>query len=132
MILDSELLLSDVQEITATAPSDDFIDFGPNRDIGPGTGVPLLIQVAADFSDMDDLTVDLETSGDPSFSAGVKTLASMTVPVADLVRGYQFPVAHVPNHCLRYFRLKYTVGNPGASPDGAVTAGIVWGVQTNR
>ncbi len=132
MILDSELLLSDGQEITATAASDDFIDFGSNRDVGPGTPVPLLIQVASDFSDMDDLTVDIQTSGDPTFSAGVKTLASMTVPVADLVQGYQFPVGHLPNHCRRYLRLNYTVGNPGSSPGGAITAGIVWGVQTNR
>ena len=132
MILDSELLLSDAQEITATAASDDFIDFGSNRDIGPGTAVPLLIQAASDFSDMADLTVALQTSGDPTFSSGVKTLASMTVPVADLVQGYQFPIAHLPNHCRRYFRLHYTVGTPGASPGGAITAGIVWGVQTNR
>jgi len=132
MILDSELLLSDKQTVTATAPSDDFIDFGPGRDIGPGTAVPLLIQVSAPFSDMADLTVDIETSDDPTFVSGVKVLAGMTVPVADLVQGYQFPVAHVPNHCLRYFRLNYTVGTPGASPNGAITAGVVWGVQTNR
>ncbi|WP_425404472.1 Bbp16 family capsid cement protein [Hwanghaeella sp.] len=132
MILDSELLLSDAQEVTATGPSDDFIDFGANRDVGPGTPVPLLIQVASDFSDMANLTVDLQTSGDPTFSSDVSVLASMTVPVADLVRGYQFPIAHLPNHCRRYFRLNYTVGTPGASPGGAITAGIVWGVQTNR
>ena len=132
MILDSNLLLSDNQSVTATAPSDEFIDFGPGRDIGPGTAVPLLIQVAAPFSDMADLTVDIQTSDDPDFVTDVRDLASMTVPVADLVQGYQFPVAHVPNHCLRYFRLNYSVGTPGASPSGEITAGIVWGVQTNR
>lgn len=142
MIFSKNLLFSDDQEVTASAASTNIVDLGatgtvlnaPNdlkRDIGKGTPVPILIQVTEDFANLTSLTVSVQVSVDEAFTSPITVLSSPAVAVADLVAGYKFPIIHVPlTSNERYIRVYYTVEGSNANA-GAVTAGIVAGVQTN-
>ncbi|MBK59427.1 MAG: hypothetical protein CML01_11565 [Pseudomonas sp.] len=129
MLFDAKLLLSNQQAITATAPSTDVIDTGSEKDVGKGGCVPLVIQVTEDFNTLTSLSVAIQTDSDSAFGSP-KTLATVTIVLADLKAGYITPVITLPQGCERYIRLNYTVA--GTAPTtGKVTAGIVAGVQTN-
>lgn len=129
MLFDAKLLLSNQQAITATAPSTDVIDTGSEKDVGKGGCVPLVIQVTEDFNTLTSLAVAIQTDSDSAFGSP-KTLATVTIVLADLKAGYITPVITLPQGCERYIRLNYTVA--GTAPTtGKVTAGIVAGVQTN-
>lgn len=129
MLFDAKLLLSNQQAITATAPSTDVIDTGSEKDVGKGGCVPLVIQVTEDFNTLTSLAVAIQTDSDSAFGSP-KTLATVTILLADLKAGYISPVITLPQGCERYIRLNYTV--TGTAPTtGKVTAGIVAGVQTN-
>ena len=81
------------------------------------------------FNNLTSLDIAIQTDSDSAFGTA-KTLATVTVPLADLKAGYQLPVITLPQGCKRYLRLSYTV--TGTAPTtGKVTAGIVAGVQTN-
>lgn len=129
MLLDLQTLFSSAQAITATAASTNSVDTGSAKDAGKGGHVPLLIQVTESFNNLTSLTIDIETDDNSSFSSATK-LASMTVPLAKLVAGYQTPIITLPQGLERYVRLKYTV--TGTAPTtGKVTAGLCAGVQNN-
>ncbi len=139
MILSAQQLFSDDQAITATAVSTNVIDLGAagtpydaaaalNQDIGKGAGVPVLIQVTEDFAGLTSLNIAISKGASDTLGTDI---VSVTVPVADLVAGYQFPIVVLPNQCdERYLGVTYTVtGGPASA--GAITAGITMGVQTN-
>lgn len=129
MQLDAKLLMSDKQAITATAASTDIIDRGDTKDVGKAGDIPLLVQVTENFNNLTSLAIAIQTDSDSGFGTA-KTLATVTVPLADLKAGYQLPVITLPKNIQRYVRLNYTV--TGTAPTtGKVTAGIVAGVQTN-
>lgn len=129
MLLDKKLLMSQAQAITATAASTDIIDRGDTKDVGKAGDIPLLIQVVETFNNLTSLAVAIQTDSDSGFGTA-KTLATVTVPLADLKAGYQLPVITLPQKTQRYLRLNYTV--TGTAPTtGKVTSGIVAGVQTN-
>lgn len=130
MILDSTTLFSDGQAITASAPSTNTVDLGPGRDIGPGVPVPLLCQVVEDFDNLTSLTVEIQTSDTEDF-ANADTLVRSTRLAGDLKRGNRFPIAVIPDGTRRYLRLNYVIAGTAPSK-GRITAGIVWGVQSNR
>jgi hypothetical protein len=143
MILDSTLLFSDAQAITATAASTNIVDLGATgtpygalgaliRDVGRGTPVEILVTVTTTFATLTSLTVSIETDDNSGFSSAAIALTGNAVPVATLVAGYQFRVPTVLPHGTneRYLRLKYTVAGSNATA-GAVTAAIVAGRQSN-
>jgi hypothetical protein len=136
-IFSKQLTFSDDQAVTATAASTNVIDTGEpgtvvgsdtalTRDIGPGSQVPLLVQVTEDFATLTSLTVSLETDDAEGFGT-VETLAtSPAIPVASLKAGYKFVFRHIPPGAKRYLRLKYTVAGSSATA-GKITAGVVHG-----
>lgn len=129
MLFDAKLLMSSAQAITATAASTDVIDRGDSKDVGKAGDVPFLVQVVEAFNNLTSLTIAIQTDSDSAFGTAA-TLASVTVPLAQLKAGYQLPIITLPQGCKRYLRLNYTV--TGTAPTtGKVTAGIVAGVQTN-
>jgi hypothetical protein len=130
MLFDAKLLMSNAQAVTATAASTDVIDRGDTKDVGKAGGIPLLVQVVETFNLLDSLSIAIQTDGDSAFGSP-KTLATVTVLLADLKAGYQLPVITLPQGCERYLRLNYTVNGVGVPTAGKVTAGIVAGVQTN-
>lgn len=141
MIFSIQQMFSDDQAITATALSTNVIDLGVagtphraaaplNQDVGKGCGVPILVQVTEDFAGLTSLTVTIEVSQNADMSSS-RVLASQTIPVAELVAGKQMSVQVIPNDAdLRYLAVRYTVTG-GPATDGAVTAGITMGNQTN-
>ena len=129
MLFDAKLLMSSGQAITATAASTDVIDRGDSKDVGKDGSVPIVVQVTETFNNLTSLAIAIQTDSDSGFGT-VKTLATVTVALADLKAGYQLPIITLPKGCQRYLRLNYTV--TGTAPTtGKVTAGIVAGVQTN-
>lgn len=141
MIFSAQQRFSDQQAITATAISENVIDLGATgtvhgaaaalaRDIGPGTKIPLLVQVTEDFNTLTSLTVSIESSANADLSSS-SVAASQTIALADLVAGKQISLDCLPNQITgRYLGIRYTVA--GTDPTaGKVTAGIVAAVQTN-
>lgn len=129
MLFDAQNLFSDAQAITATAASTNVIDTGSTKDDGKGGNIPLLIQCVAAFNNLTSLTATLQTDNDEAFGSPTD-LYTVVIPLASLVPGYQTPVITLPQGVQQYVRLNYTV--TGTAPTtGAVTAGLVAGVQTN-
>lgn len=139
MILSNQLLLSDDQAITATAVSTNVIDLGVAgtpfdgqaaliQDQGKGYPIPILIQVTSDFNNLTSLTIAIETGSTDSLGTVV---ISESVLLADLVAGKYTNTIVLPTGVdERYLGVRYTV--VGTDPtQGAITAGITGGVQTN-
>ena len=61
MIIDKTNMFSEEQAVTATAASANIVDLGVSRDVGRGTGVPLLVQVTEAFDELTSLTVTVQT-----------------------------------------------------------------------
>ena len=141
MIFSAQQRFSDQQAITATAISTNVIDLGEMgtvegaaaalaRDIGPGTKIPLLVQVTEDFTNLTSLKIGIESSDNADLSSS-KVAAEQTILRADLLAGKQISIDCLPNQITgRYLGIRYTVS--GSAPNaGKVTAGIVAAVQTN-
>ena len=137
MILDNQTLFSNAQAITADAGSTNQIDLSPLgasiiRDIGPGSQVPLFIQVVEAFNDLTSLTVSVQVDNDRSFGSPTTVVSTAAIPLASLVAGYKFNLDFVPRLTNeRYMRVYYDV--TGTAPTtGKITAGIsLSGPQTN-
>ena len=118
MIIDSELVLSDAQAITASAASTNYYDFGA---AGAGEGNPLraVVHVNTTFDNLTSLALALQCDDNTSFSSA-KTLTSRSIVLASLVANKKIDLGVVPSECERYLRAYYTVTgtNPAA---GALT-----------
>ena len=92
MILDGQDVLSDAQAITSSAPSTNFFDAGPVRDIGGGKGVPFYIQCTQAATAAGAATVDfrLQTDSDPSFPSPVDLGGTGPIAKGSLVPGAVF------------------------------------------
>ena len=88
MYVDAHNLFSDSQAVTATAVSENLIDFGSARDIGVGRELYLLIVVTVvmtDASSDSTVAVTIETDDNEGFSStarGVTGAADCWPPVA--------------------------------------------------
>ena len=122
MLLDAQNLFSDNQSITTgTIISDNIVRFGKN-DV---SYVPFLAQATQDFSNLESLTLKIETCKDEDFSEAT-ILAQSTLNLAQLKAGAKFPIAYLPKGNLGYMRLTYTtVGTTETT--GKITAGVVAG-----
>lgn len=141
MHLDDQALFSDLQAITTTAVSTNFINLGEaaiaphapaatRQDFGGANNIPVLIQVTEDFAGGTSLQVDLEMSDTSDFSSPVVAASSPVVSLASLKAGFQMPISVLPHPTdKQYIRLNYTVA--GTMTAGKVTAGISAGNQTN-
>jgi hypothetical protein len=111
----------DQQAIVASAISENIIDHGPG-DVGQGAPLQLVVWVTEDFTDLTDLTVQLETHTAADFGSE-RTVLQLTdgVPLADLVEGYEFRFSSLPVGMLRYSILRFIVN--GTNP----TAGKISG-----
>jgi len=143
MILNSNLLLSDGQAITATAISQNVIQWPANgvpygeaaaivRNLGAGTPLPILIQVIEAFATLTSLTITLETADNAALSSGAVVLASSgAIPAASLVAGFRPGVRFLPDATMKaFFGLRYTVGGSNATA-GKITAALATEAQSN-
>lgn len=122
MLIDSRLEFSDGQALTATAVSNNVVDLGLDRDIGPGVPmfVIITVQVAADDANANETyEAALQTDDNVSFSSASE-LASVTIPRGAAI-GDVFVIA-VPPTNERYLRLNYTLG--GTTPSVTLNASL--------
>lgn len=119
-MIDSKLLLSDAQALTATADSTNSVDLGSDRDIGRGEPWALVVSVgvAADFTTGDETyTFGVETDSTSAFSSATE-IFSQAVLAADLTAGslHVFPLG-VSNE--QHVQVVYTLA--GTTPTATVT-----------
>lgn len=119
-MLDSQLMFSEKQAITATAASTNVIDLGTKREVAFGTPIPLLADIKETFNNCTSVTFAVQTATDSAFTTPV-TLVSTTVLLADLVKGNRIPLVFMPAGNLGFTRMYYTV--TGTAPTtGKVSA----------
>ena len=136
MILNKNLMLAEAQAITATAISENVIQWegvetvplesGPiDRNLGKGTPIPILIQVVEAFATLTSLTITLETADNAALSSGGVVLATtVAIPAASLVVGFQPAIEWLPDAVMKeYLGLRFTVGGSDATA-GQITAAL--------
>lgn len=132
MILDSQLLFSDAQAITAAAASTNSVDLGAVRDIGTGEQLYVFVQIDVAFTDAGSdstLTVSLEGDSTTTFTPdGTDTL--FTIPALAAAGNIYYARLNPSANALqfRYIQLRFTPNNGNLST-GTVTAGIVHNIQ---
>ncbi len=126
MILDSQNLFSDAQEVTDSAASENYINFG-QREMAFGTPVNTIFRVVEAFEGGTSLALSIQTASDAAFSSPVTLVSTAAIAVADLVEGYEFAIKQLPAGNLGYMRAYYTAD--GEFTAGAITGGVVSGVQ---
>ena len=131
MILDSQLLFSDAQALTATAASTNSVDFGSTLDLGLGQEIWVALNVDVAFTDVGSdstITVTIENDGDSAFGSPTTVQTLGTFPALSAVGAAIFARIQPGAIVERYARLKYTTAN-GNLTTGSVTAAIVTGIQ---
>jgi hypothetical protein len=125
MYLDSQLLFSDAQAVTAAAGSTNTIDLSAVRDIGTGENLylVLIVDVAmTDGSSDSSVTVAIEGDSTDSFTPDA-TENVLLIPAVSAI-GYKAIARLNPGSLplqYRYIRLKYTPNNGNLST-GSFTA----------
>lgn len=143
MILNKNLLLSDMQAITSTAISENVIQWEAMgippydaaamvRNLGAGTPIPMLIQVTETFATLTSLTITIETADNAALSSGAVVLASSgAIAAAALIAGYRPTFTRfVPDGTMKdFFGLRYTVAGSAATA-GKITAAVATEVNS--
>jgi len=130
MIIDKALQVSDKQAVTATAASNDNIDFGqanPNTGLTDHANMVINVAETALAAGAATVTFSVQDSADNSTFADVAATAA--IGKAALVAGAQF-VIPMPTRHRRYVRVNYTVG-AGPLTAGKFSAQVVAGIQQN-
>lgn len=123
MYIDSQLLFSDAQAVSADAGSTNVVDLGIARNLfdGEPMAVVLSVDVAADGTTTDETyEFQIETDDNAAFSSATDLLAH-SIGYASLTAG-SMHVLPIPVGAAveRYLRVYYNVG--GTSPSVTVTA----------
>lgn len=131
MIIDRQLLMSDKQAVTQTAPSIDIIDFGVkgNAEAKP---LELIIQVNETVTADGAATVTfaLETDSAEGFGTATTLWTSTAIGKAALTAGVVVASGKLPRGTKRFLRINYTVGT-GPLTKGKFSAFLTNGVQNN-
>lgn len=130
MYLDSQLLFSDAQAVTATAASTNLIDFGSARDMGNGERLYVVVLVDVAMTDSgSDSTVAVAIEGDSTTSVTPDYTRTLFTFSALSAAGTVKIAALGPDDVnLQYLQLKYTVAN-GNLTTGSFTAFITKDIQ---
>lgn len=118
MLLDNHAVFSEKQPLTASAASTHTVDQGAAGDAR--TGLYAVVHIAETFAGATQLTATLQTCDRADFSGGVKTLAEVSAPAADLKKNAVLMKLAMPAGTLRYLRMNYTVA--GTATAGQVSA----------
>ena len=135
MYVDSQLLFSDAQPITAAAGSTNTIDLGAVRDIGSGRPLYLVVTVDVAMTDgSSDSTVTVAIEGDSTTTITPDGTANVLTIPAVSAAGAMFIVALSPTLSplqYQYIRLLYTPNNGNLST-GSFTAFLALDVQNYK
>jgi hypothetical protein len=143
MILNKNLILAENQAITATAISQNVIQWPAMgiapyeaaaivRNLGAGTEIPLLIWVTEVFATLTSLTITVETADNAALSTNAVVLASSgAIAAASLVLGHRPTFTRfLPDATMKeFFGLRFTVGGSNATT-GKITAALATEVQS--
>lgn len=130
MIIDKLLQISNEQAVTASAASEDVIDFGqanPNIGMDDRSSMVITVDESAAASGAATVTFSVQDSADNSTFADVAVTAA--IGKASLAAGQQI-VIPMPTKLRRYCRVYYTVAT-GPLTAGKFSAQVVTGVQQN-
>ena len=132
MLLDKENLFSNAQTINTTTFSEDYIDLGAHEDENQKYHykgeIAVFAQVVRAFVGGNGFAVQLITSDDPNFGSYDVLHQTAALNTAQLIAGYQFRFSRLPSAVKRYVGLNYMSDE---ETDGAITAGLVFDVQTS-
>lgn len=135
MLVDKFLFFGELQAVTTTAASTDYLDFSAFRNIGIGPNEIELfcfVGTAVTAAGAATLTITLETDDNTSFSSATTLYTTTAIPKATLVAGYNaLAGVKIPEGCERYLRLNYTVAT-GPLTAGTFTAGLTLAGQSFR
>ena len=112
MLIDSTLMLSDKQAVTASAASENIIDQTAAGDAHRHAVV--VARVDEDFAGLTSLKISLQTADDEAFTSP-KELAAATFALADLKAGKALLNTVLPAGALRYIRGYYTASGTGTA-----------------
>ena len=112
MLIDSTLMLSDKQAVTASGASENIIDQTAAGDAHRHAAV--VAQADEDFAGLTNLKISLQTCADSAFASPVE-LAAATFALADLKAGNALLKMALPSGALRYIRGYYTVSGTGTA-----------------
>lgn len=130
MYIDYENCFCEEQAITSNAVSANVINAG--TDCGSSGNVKVKVMVdGEDFAGLTDLRVSMQASEGEDFSLFETLFESGSIPAADLVKGYVFPLPSLPVSHPAYLRLNFTVGGSNATA-GKVSGYLILDDQTNR
>lgn len=122
MFIDSQLLLSDAQALTATAASTNYIDLSADRDIGKGEPMALVVGVdVAMAGTTPTFAAAIQTDDNTGFSSATTLMTGQTYSTT-LAAG-TIMVIPIPETSERYVRANYTLG--GTTPTVTVTSWVV-------
>ncbi len=131
MYLDSKLLFSDAQAVTAAAASTNVVDLGSARNIGVGEGLYVVVTVDTAFTDSgSNSTLTVALQGDSSDSFSPDGSQQLFIIPALAAAGAKYIARISPDYAsnYRYMQLYYTPNNGDLSA-GAVTAFITHNVD---
>jgi len=143
MILNKNLILAENQAVTATAISENVIQWPETgivpldaaqitRNIGSGTPVPMLMQVVEDFATLTSLTITIETADNAALSSNAVVLSSSgAIPLASLKAGFRPTFTrHVPDATMKdFFGVRFTVTGTNATA-GKISAAVATEVNS--
>jgi len=147
MIFSSQLQFSDAQSVIGTVQtfnSTNVVDTGApgtvygaaaalDRNVGKGEEVDIVCQVVTTLASAGAATLQfqIETADNAAFTTNNEVVAqSRAYALAECVAGLTFGVDELPDDMRRFIRVNYVVAG-ATTTAGAVTSGIVHGVQHN-
>jgi hypothetical protein len=113
-VLDNQLVMSDAQAVTASAPSTNVIDLSKAKSLG-ASGTPLYVdvRVGTGLGSSGSATIDVALQGSNTEGSGyVNLLAAAQFAVAAGVAGLSILKTPLPAQAVkyRYLRVNYTIG----------------------
>jgi len=124
MIMDSQLLFSDAQAVTAAAASTNYVDLGKARDIGNGKDlyVVTVVDVALTDSSSDStVTVTLQTDDEATFSGAATGCTCYTVAATAAIGTTYIHRLGPGDANAQYIQIYYTPNNGNLSTGSFTT-----------
>jgi hypothetical protein len=108
MLQDAQLIFSDAQSVTVSAPSTNFINQVIKGD-AYGSELYLVCRVAEKFTGATSMQISIETDDENNFINPKTLLSSSSILEADLSLNTFAFTTRMPKGLLKYYRLYYTV-----------------------
>lgn len=99
-------IFSDDQAITVDVVSTNYVDVG--KFAGDGEPVDILIRITQAFNNLTSLHVSLQKC-DTTGGIYTDVISTAEIPLASLVKGFEFNITYLPRLTDRYVKLHYEV-----------------------